>query len=133
MEEKSILNWDLHQKLIEGRFGKRKITKVIETNIYSKYEKEYLENNKRIFYVNSIDILSDDTVVLECYYQDRKKYYLSDKFVLYNDYPLNDRNIVNKKCEIFWVIKSFREYILNEENRLYKHKIILEDLIRSFL
>ena len=78
MEEKSILNWDLHQKLIENKLGRRKISKVIETNIYSNYENEYIKNNKRLFYVNSIDKLNDGTIVLECYYQDRKKYYLSN-------------------------------------------------------
>jgi len=133
MEENSILNWDLHQKSIDKKIGKQKISKIIEANKYSQYEQEYLKNNKRIFHVNSIDKLNDGTLVLECYYQDRKKYYLSSNFVLHSDYPLNETNSVTKKYEVFWVIKSLQEYISNEENRLEKHKNLLENLVRSFL
>jgi len=127
MENKSIINWDLHQKIAEKKYGIKPIKKNYDFN---SLEKEYKTKNKRVFSIQNITQIDDDTVVLECYLHDRKKYYVNtENYTLHNNTPTNSNNEVTLMCEYIWVIKSISDFISQEENRVGGYKKLLSDLL----
>jgi hypothetical protein len=104
MDNNSINNWELHQKLMEKKYGKTPIT-----------DKYNFENNSEL--------------EKESYLRDRKKYYVSNTLTIHTDTPVGKNNEVTLLCEHFWVIKSISEYIIQEENRVGVYKNLLSDLI----
>ena len=83
-----------------------------------------------MFSVQNISKLDDNTIMLESYLQDRKKYYVNtENFTLHTDIPTNDNNILSIMCEYLWVIKSISKYIINEESRIGGYKSLLTNLL----
>ena len=131
MEDLSIINWELHQKVISKH---NRIYKSFNFNQSKNIlEEEYLNNNKRPFSIQNVDIISDKgIIILESYLGDRKKYYVDTKtYFLYTDKDININNLVKEESVIYWVIKSFIEYLLKEEEKINSYKDILKKLIKS--
>lgn len=131
MEDLSIINWELHQKIISKH---NRIYKSFNFNQSKNIlEEEYLNNNKRPFSIQNVDIISDKgIIILESYLGDRKKYYVDTKtYFLYIDKDININNLVKEESVIYWVIKSFIEYLLKEEEKINSYKDILKKLIKS--
>lgn len=128
MENNSIINWELHQKLMEKKYGKTTITDKYNFENNSELEKEYKSKNRKLFSIQNIDF-KEDYIVLESYLQDRKKYYVSNTLTIHTDTPVGKNNEVTLLCEHFWVIKSISEYISQEENRVGVYKNLLSNLI----
>ena len=126
MENKCIINWDLHHKMLEKKYG----NKINVSYDFNSLENEYLSLNKKVFSVQNISKLDDNTIMLESYLQDRKKYYVNtENFTLHTDIPTNDNNILSIMCEYLWVIKSISKYIINEESRIGGYKSLLTNLL----
>ena len=127
MENNSIINWDLHQKIVEKKYGIKPLKSDYD---YNNLEKEYKSKNKRIFSIQNISLITDNTIVLECYLHDRKKYYVNtEEFTIHSDIPTNLNNKVTLMCEYTWVIKSISDFILEEENRVGDYKKLLVNLL----
>ena len=126
MENKCIINWDLHHKMLEKKYG----NKINDSYDFNSLENEYLSLNKKVFSVQNISKLDDNTIMLESYLQDRKKYYVNtENFTLHTDIPTNDNNILSIMCEYLWVIKSISKYIINEESKIGGYKSLLTNLL----
>ena len=128
MENNSIINWELHQKLMEKKYGKTTITDKYNFENNSELEKEYKSKNRKLFSIQNIDF-REDYIILESYLQDRKKYYVSNTLTIHTDIPLGKNNEVKLLCEHFWVMKSISEFISQEENRVGGYKNLLTNLI----
>lgn len=128
MENNSIINWELHQKLMEKKYGKTLITDKYNFENNSELEKEYISKNRKLFSIQNIDFRGD-YIILESYLQDRKKYYVSNTLTIHSDTPLGKNNEVKLLCEHFWVMKSISEFISQEENRVGGYKNLLTNLI----
>lgn len=131
MEDLSIINWELHQKVISKH---NKIYKSFNFNQSKNIlEEEYLNNNKRPFTIQNVDIVSDKgIVILESYLGDRKKYYVDSKtYLLYSDEDINKNSLVKEDSVVYWVIKSFIEYLLKEEERIKGYKEIVKEIIKT--
>ncbi len=131
MEDLSIINWELHQKVISKH---NKIYKSFNFNQSKNIlEEEYLNNNKRPFSIQNVDIISDKgIVILESYLGDRKKYYVDSKtYLLYSDEDINKNSLVKEDSVVYWVIKSFIEYLLKEEERIKGYKEIVKEIVKT--
>ena len=128
MENNSIINWDLHQKIVEKKYGKTLITDKYNFENNSELEKEYISKNRKLFSIQNIDF-REDYIILESYLQDRKKYYVSNTLTIHTDTPVGKNNEVKLLCEHFWVMKSISEFISQEENRVGGYKNLLSDLL----
>ena len=131
MEDLSIINWELHQKVISKH---NKIYKSFNFNQSKNIlEEEYLNNNKRPFTIQNVDIVSDKgIVILESYLGDRKKYYVDSKtYLLYSDEDINKNSLVKEDSVVYWVIKSFIEYLLKEEERIKGYKEIVKEIVKT--
>jgi hypothetical protein len=96
-------------------------------------EKEYLSKNRRPFSVENIDVRSDkNIIIIESYLGDRLKYFLDiNTYFIYSDNPINGDSIIKDEATIYWVIKSFLEYIKKEEEKIDSYKDILKKIIKS--
>lgn len=129
MENNSIINWDLHRKIVEKKYG---IKPIKDRYDFNGLEDEYRTKNKRIFSIQNISKIDDNTVVLECYLHDRKKYYVNtENHTIHNDIPTNPNNEVTLMCEYIWVVKSISDFITQEENRVGDYKNLLTDLLKK--
>lgn len=124
MENLSIIDWELHSKIMEKRFGKNEITKDYQFN--KDYKQEYLNKNKYLFHLNEISFKdNNEIIVLESYLKDRKKYYYNKNLkTLHNDYPTNKENLINEEYIFFCVVEAFINFIENKEKELDNYKKI---------
>jgi len=129
MENKCIINWELHHKMLEKKYGNK-----INTNYdFNSLENEYISMNKKLFSIQNISKLDDNTIMLESYLQDRKKYYVNtENFTLHNDIPTNSDNKITLMSEYLWVIKSISQYIIAEENKIVDHKSLLTNILSKW-
>ena len=89
--------------------------------------------NKKLFSIQNISKLDDNTIMLESYLQDRKKYYVNtENFTLHNDIPTNSDNKITLMSEYLWVIKSISQYIIAEENKIVDHKSLLTNILSKY-
>ena len=131
MEDLSIINWELHQKVISKH---NRIYKSFNFNQSKNIlEEEYLNNNKRPFSIQNVDIISDKgIIILESYLVDRKKYYVDIKtYLLYSDEDINKNSLIKEDSVVYWVIKSFIEYLLKEEEKIKGYKEIVKEIVKS--
>ena len=131
MEDLSIINWELHQKVISKH---NKIYKSFNFNQSKNIlEEEYLNNNKRPFTIQNVDVVSDKgIIILESYLGDRKKYYVDIKtYLLYSDEDINKNSLIKEDSVVYWVIKSFIEYLLKEEEKIKGYKEIVKEIVKS--
>lgn len=127
-----IINWELHQKLIEEKNGKVCLNLDFNPDSFSHIEKKYITSNNRFFSLNNVDMIRDGgTLVLESYTGDRLKYYLDKvNYTIHTSYPTSDDNIVTDESIIYWVIKSYYDYILKLENELQINKNRLDKMLK---
>jgi hypothetical protein len=132
MENLSIINWELHQKIMSKD---QKILTIYNTfndkeNIL---ENDYLTRHKKPFslqYINTV--IGKDIIVLECHLQDREKYFIdSNTFLIHTESEPNDSNRVTDESTIYWIIKSFIEYLQKEEERINTHKETIKKIIKN--
>lgn len=131
MEDLSIINWELHQKVISKH---NRIYKSFNFNQSKNIlEEEYLNNNKRPFTIQNVDVVSDKgIIILESYLGDRKKYYVDIKtYLLYSDEDINKNSLIKEDSVVYWVIKSFIEYLLKEEEKIKGYKEIVKEIVKS--
>jgi hypothetical protein len=130
MENNSIINWGLHQKISEKKYGTRPIKTEFEFNKFIDLENECKTKNKKTFSVQNIDFLNDGTIIIESYLRDRKKYYInSEDFTIHNDIPTSNNNKITLMCEFISVVKSISDFIMQEENRVGEYKKLLSDIL----
>ena len=131
MEDLSIINWELHQKIMSkhNKIHKSFTFPQVKFNL----EEEYLSKNRRPFSVENIDVRSDkNIIIIESYLGDRLKYFLDiNTYFIYSDNPINGDSIIKDEATIYWVIKSFLEYIKKEEEKIDSYKDILKKIIKS--
>ena len=131
MEDLSIINWELHQKIMSkhNKIHKSFTFPQVKFNL----EEEYLSKNRRPFSVENIDVRSDkNIIIIESYLGDRLKYFLDiNTYFIYSDNPINGDSIIKDESTIYWVIKSFLEYIKKEEEKIDSYKDILKKIIKS--
>jgi hypothetical protein len=73
-----------------------------------------------------------DIIVLECHLQDREKYFIdSNTFLIHTESEPNDSNRVTDESTIYWIIKSFIEYLQKEEERINTHKETIKKIIKN--
>lgn len=96
-------------------------------------EEEYLSKNKKPFSVENVDVLhNSDIIVLESYLGNRLKYFLDiNTYYIYSDKTINSDSLIKDESTIYWIIKSFLEYIKKEEEKIDSYKDILKKLIKS--
>jgi hypothetical protein len=71
-------------------------------------------------------------IIIESYLGDRLKYFLDiNTYFIYSDNPINGDSIIKDEATIYWVIKSFLEYIKKEEEKIDSYKDILKKIIKS--
>ena len=131
MEDLSIINWELHQKIMSKH---NKIYKSFTFDQVKFYlEEEYLNKNKKPFSVQNIDVLPDkNIIILESYIGDRLKYFLDvNSYYIYSDNPTNGDSRIKDESTIYWVVKSLLEYIKKEEEKINSYKDILKKIIKS--
>jgi hypothetical protein len=131
MEDLSIINWELHQKIMSKH---NKIHKSFTfAQVKFNLEEEYLSKNRRPFSVENIDVRSDkNIIIIESYLGDRLKYFLDiNTYFIYSDNPINGDSRIKDEATIYWVIKSFLEYIKKEEEKIDSYKDILKKIIKS--
>ena len=93
-------------------------------------EMEYIANNKRLFSIQNVELKNPNTVILESYLQDRKKYYVNtDNFTLHKDYPTTKENEVTLLCEHLWILKSLKNFIVAEESKVDTYKELLSNIL----
>jgi len=128
-----IINWKLHQKLIEEKNGKVSLNLDFNPDSFSDLERKYITSNNRFFNLNNVDIIRDGgTLVLESYTGDRLKYYLDkDNYTIHTSYPTSDNNIITDESTIYWVIKSYYDYILKLENEVQLNKNRLDKMLKK--
>ena len=131
MEDLSIINWELHQKIMSKHNKIHKSFTFDQVKFY--LEEEYLNKNKKPFSVQNIDIQPDkNIIILESYIGDRLKYFLDvNSYYIYSDNPTNGDSRIKDESTIYWVIKSFLEYIKKEEEKINSYKDILKKIIKS--
>ena len=131
MEDLSIINWELHQNIMSkhNKIHKSFTFPQVKFNL----EEEYLSKNRRPFSVENIDVRSDkNIIIIESYLGDRLKYFLDiNTYFIYSDNPINGDSIIKDEATIYWVIKSFLEYIKKEEEKIDSYKDILKKIIKS--
>lgn len=105
-----------------------------ETNKHNELVNEYVQNNKRPFSINNIDVIRDGgTIVLESYLYQRDKFYVDkNDFTIHTDYPTSKDNLLLDKSTAAWIRECISKYILNkmqEINRIVTiaGKIKLDD------
>jgi len=128
-----IINWGLHQKLIEKKNGKVSLNLDFNQDSFSDLERKYITSNNRFFNLNNVDMIRDGgTLVLESYTGDRLKYYLDkDNYTIHTSYPTSDNNIITDESTIYWVIKSYYDYILKLENEVQLNKNRLDKMLKK--
>ncbi len=129
MESLSIINWELHQKIVSKH---SKISKTFNYGNHKSYlESEYLNKNKKPFSVQNIDTLtSTNVLVLECFLNDRKKYFIDvETYYIYDEYPFKEK--LNDEPTIYWIIKSIYEFLVKEEEKINSQKDILKEIIKN--
>ena len=131
MEDLSIINWELHQKIMSkhNKIHKSFTFPQVKFNL----EEEYLSKNRRPFSVENIDVrLDKNIIIIESYLGDRLKYFLDiNTYFIYSDNPINGDSRIKDESTIYWVIKSFLEYIKKEEEKIDSYKDILKKIIKS--
>ena len=128
-----IVNWGLHQKLIEEKNGKVCLNLDFNPDSFSDLERKYIISNDRFFNLNKVDVILDGgTLVLESYTGDRLKYYLDKvNYTIHTSYPTSDNNIVTDESIIYWIIKSYYDYILKLENEVQLNKNRLDKILKK--
>jgi hypothetical protein len=128
-----IVNWGLHQKLIEEKNGKVCLNLDFNPDSFSDLERKYIISNDRFFNLNKVDVILDGgTLVLESYTGDRLKYYLDKvNYTIHTSYPTSDNNIVTDESIIYWIIKSYYDYILKLENEVQLNKNRLDKMLKK--
>lgn len=128
-----IINWELHQKLIEEKNGKICLNLDFNSDSFSHLEREYITSNNRFFSLNNVDMIRDGgTLVLESYTGDRLKYYLDKvNYTIHTSYPTSNDNIVTDESTIYWIIKSYYDYILKLENEVQINKNRLDKILKK--
>ena len=122
-----------HQITVGKKDGKIKFNKDFNFDSFNHLETEYVKNNKRPFYIHNVDVIRDGgTLVLESYTTDRQKYYLhKDNYTIHSNYPTLDSNMVTDESTIFWIIKSYHNYITGLENEVQLNKNRLHKIIKK--
>jgi hypothetical protein len=128
-----IINWGLHQKLIEEKNGKICLNLDFNSDSFSQLERKYITNSNRFFNLNNVDMIRDGgTLVLESYTGDRLKYFLDKvNYTIHTSYPTSDDNIVTDEPTIYWIIKSYYDYILKLENEVQINKNRLDKILKK--
>lgn len=123
MKNLSIIDWDLHSKIMEKKYGKLEIKKEYRLN-----KQEYLKKNKYPFYINEISFKDGgDVIVLESYIKDRKKYFYNKNFkTLHEGYPTTTDNLIKDEFIFFCVTESFINFIGEKEKELNNYKKIFD-------
>lgn len=94
------------------------------------FEMEYVDTNKKLFSIQNIEFKNFNTVILESYLQDRKKYYVNiDNFTIHTSYPTTNENEVTLLCEHLWVLKSVKNFIAEEVSKVDKYKELLTNIL----
>lgn len=123
-ESNCIINWELYLELMEKKYGKNKIEKN-----YRDFKKPIKVNGN--FHTNEIVFFTDgETVSLESYLKDRKKYFYNRKSNSFHyEYPTSKDNIVNDSELIICLVKSLYEYVEKKEVELNKYKEVLKEFL----
>lgn len=131
MEDLSIINWELHQKIMSKHNKIHKSFTFDQVKFY--LEEEYLNKNKKPFSVQNIDVQTDkNIIILESYIGNRLKYFLDvNSYYIYSDNPINGDSRIKDESTIYWVVKSLLEYIKKEEEKINSYKDILKKIIKS--
>lgn len=118
---------------MQDKNGKISLNLDFNSDSFSHLENEYVINNKRPFHLHNVDVIRDGgTLVLESYTGDRQKYFLDkDDYTIHTSYPTSDNNIVIDESTIYWVIKSYYDYILRSEEEVERNKLRLERMIKK--